>query len=109
MKLKIPLGILGLVVLSILAGNHEQVSAGKAAAEGVPVPTPAAMAAKREIVFLDSWDGVKLKKTDAIWKSELNELEFYVLRKQGTERAYTGELTDNKTDGTYYCNACGLA
>jgi peptide-methionine (R)-S-oxide reductase len=64
---------------------------------------------QREIVFLDEWDGVKLAKSDAEWKKELSKTEFYVLRQQGTERAYTGELTDNKKEGTYYCAACGLA
>jgi peptide-methionine (R)-S-oxide reductase len=59
--------------------------------------------------LIDSWDGVKLRKTDDFWKSELNELEYYVMRKEGTEKAYTGELTDNKAKGTYYCNACGLS
>ncbi|MEQ1763092.1 MAG: peptide-methionine (R)-S-oxide reductase MsrB [Pyrinomonadaceae bacterium] len=107
MKLKLALGIVGLVVISIVAGRSEKVSA-RYGQSATALPTPG-VAVKREYTFLDSWDGVKLKKADAIWKSELNELEFYVLRKQGTERAYTGELTDNKAEGTYYCNACGLA
>lgn len=78
-------------------------------------PTPAMKTAKallarnRDIVFLDTWDGVKLNKPNEIWKKELSASEFYVLRQQGTERAYTGELTDNKREGTYYCAACGLA
>ena len=108
MKMKFMLGIFGVVMISIIAGRNGTVSA-----ENVPtataVPTPAVKPAKREFSFLDTWDGVKLKKTDAIWKSELNELEYYVLRKQGTERDYTGELTGNKRTGTYHCNACGLA
>lgn len=79
----------------------------EATPNGIPLPTPSA--GERKVVLLDTWDGVKLKKSDAFWKSELNELEYYVLRKEGTERAYTGELTDNKAKGTYYCNACGLS
>ncbi|MEO5860542.1 MAG: peptide-methionine (R)-S-oxide reductase MsrB [Pyrinomonadaceae bacterium] len=106
MKLKLALVVLGLLVISILIGKSEQVSAGDTGV--VTLPTPG-FAVKREYTFIDSWDGVKLKRADSIWKSELSELEFYVLRKQGTERAYTGELTDNKAEGTYYCNACGLA
>jgi peptide-methionine (R)-S-oxide reductase len=105
--MKLPLGVLGVVILSIIAGQSEKVAAD-AGQIAVAVPTPGT-SAKREYAFLDSWDGVKLKKSDSIWKTELNELEYYVLRKQGTERAYTGELTENKAEGVYYCNACGLA
>lgn len=80
----------------------------------VPNPTPVSKTQtkpmkQREIVFLDTWDGTKLMMSDVEWKKQLSQMEFYVLRQQGTERAYTGELTENKKEGTYYCNACGLA
>ncbi len=42
------------------------------------------------------------------WKSKLTEMEYYVLREKGTERAFTGEYWDNKKEGTYYCRACDL-
>ena len=47
-------------------------------------------------------------KTDAEWKSQLNEMEYYVLREAGTERAFSGDLLDNKKNGVYTCAACGL-
>lgn len=108
MKLRTLVGLIGVVVLTYVAADGVRLSAGSASS-AAPLPTPAQGQPKRDYVFLDSWDGVKIKKPDAVWKSELNELEYYVLRKEGTERAYTGELTDNKAEGTYYCNACGLA
>lgn len=108
MKVKLAIGILGIVLISIIAGKTKKVLA-ESGRYATAVPTPGVSAKKREYAFLDSWDGVKLKKADAVWKSELSELEYYVLRKEGTERAYTGQLTDNKGDGTYHCNACGLA
>ena len=108
MKLKLTVAIIGVAAICIIAGWSSRVSA-VADEIAVTSPTPAARSAKREYSFLETWEGVKLKKADSVWKSELNELEYYVLRKQGTERAYTGQLTDNKAEGTYYCNACGLA
>jgi len=50
----------------------------------------------------------KVVKTEEEWKTELSDEAFYVLRKQGTERAFTGEYWDNKKEGTYTCNGCQL-
>lgn len=107
MKMKLAIPIFGLVLVSVFAGVSRH--AGASDSITVALPTPGTKATQRQYTFIDSWDGVKLKRSDAIWKSELNELEYYVLRKQGTERAYTGGLTENKAEGTYYCSACGLA
>src|SRR5829696_447766 len=54
------------------------------------------------------FDGKKVVKSEAVWKKLLSPDAFYVLRKKGTERAYTGILTDNKQPGIYACGACGL-
>lgn len=51
---------------------------------------------------------VRLSKTNAAWKKELNELEYHVMREEGTERAFTGDLWDNHKSGTYICRGCGL-
>lgn len=50
----------------------------------------------------------KIVKSDADWKKELSEQEYYVLRKAGTERAFTGDLWDHKEKGTYTCRGCKL-
>lgn len=39
----------------------------------------------------------------------LNPTEARVLVHKGTERAFTGEYTDNKQAGTYICRQCNLA
>jgi len=36
----------------------------------------------------------------------LSEFEKYVILQKGTERAFTGEYTDLKEDGTYICRHC---
>ncbi len=50
----------------------------------------------------------KIVKTPAEWKSILSADEYYVLREQGTERAFTGAFWNNKKAGTYTCRACDL-
>ncbi|HEY0470699.1 MAG TPA: peptide-methionine (R)-S-oxide reductase MsrB [Kribbella sp.] len=47
-----------------------------------------------------------VQKSDDQWRAELSPAEFQVLRKAGTERAFTGEYTDAKTVGVYKCRAC---
>ena len=49
----------------------------------------------------------KITKTDEEWRAELNPAEYAVLRQAATERAFTGELTDNHRTGVYSCRACG--
>ena len=45
-------------------------------------------------------------KTDEQWRAELSPSEYAVLRKAGTEPAFTGEYVDTKTTGVYRCRAC---
>lgn len=51
-------------------------------------------------------DWKKLSKAD--WKERLNEEQFYVLRKEGTERPFTSPLNDEKRQGTFVCAGCEL-
>ena len=48
----------------------------------------------------------KINKTEAEWKSKLTDIQFYVLRKEGTERAFSSPLDKNYSAGTYVCAAC---
>ena len=49
----------------------------------------------------------KVEKTDEQWKEQLTPEAYQVTRKAGTERAFTSELNDNKTEGIYHCVCCG--
>ena len=46
-------------------------------------------------------------KTDAQWRAELTDMEYYILRKAGTENPGTSEWLKNKKKGTYVCAGCG--
>jgi peptide-methionine (R)-S-oxide reductase len=48
----------------------------------------------------------KIEKSDAQWREQLDEDQYHVARKAGTERAFTGKYWDCKDDGTYYCVCC---
>ena len=48
-----------------------------------------------------------VQRTDEEWRETLTPAEYRVLREAGTERAFTGEYTDTKTQGVYSCRACG--
>ncbi|MBI1193131.1 MAG: peptide-methionine (R)-S-oxide reductase MsrB [Bacteroidetes bacterium] len=58
--------------------------------------------------LLLTWDGKPFDLTEEAWQEQLSEQAFYVLRKQGTERAFTGSYNSNKASGTYACAGCGL-
>ena len=49
----------------------------------------------------------KIEKTEAEWRSQLDDEQYFVTRQAGTERAFTGKYWDTKTDGTYVCVCCG--
>lgn len=59
-----------------------------------------------ESIAMDSI--IPIIKSEQEWKEKLSEMEYYVLRQKGTERAFTGEYWDNHEKGMYNCRACGL-
>lgn len=50
----------------------------------------------------------KIEKTAEEWKKILTPEQFHVLREEGTERAFTSPLNDEKHEGTFVCAGCEL-
>ena len=49
----------------------------------------------------------KVVKTDEEWAKLLTPMQYQVMRKKGTERAFTGKYWNTKDAGTYECICCG--
>ncbi len=85
---------------------------GNAVTQATPVPKAAVnkelVETKTEAGSDEVFNGQKIVKTEAEWNKILTPERYYVLREEGTERAYTGELNDNKEAGDYHCAACKL-
>jgi peptide-methionine (R)-S-oxide reductase len=49
----------------------------------------------------------KVEKSEAEWRKQLSPEQYQVLRRKGTERAFSGRYWDNHEPGVYRCAACG--
>ena len=49
----------------------------------------------------------KVEKPDAEWREELAPERYEVLRRKGTEPAFTGAYHETKEPGVYRCAGCG--
>jgi len=54
-------------------------------------------------VFKEDWN---LSKKE--WKSRLSPESYYILREEGTERAFSSQLNNEKRKGVFHCAGCDL-
>jgi peptide-methionine (R)-S-oxide reductase len=60
---------------------------------------------KQETIMAEVDD--KVARSEAEWRATLTPEQYHVLREKGTERAFTGALTQNHETGDYHCAGCG--
>jgi peptide-methionine (R)-S-oxide reductase len=90
----------GLMIL-LLTGCSRTYVATSNTSEGAPSTNSTAVVSNRDMKH-------KVTKSEDEWKKELSPEQFRVLRKKGTERAFTGEYWNNHEAGVYRCAGCGL-
>jgi peptide-methionine (R)-S-oxide reductase len=49
----------------------------------------------------------RVERTEAEWRALLTPEQYRILREKGTERAFSGALTENDETGNYQCAGCG--
>ncbi len=50
----------------------------------------------------------EVTRTESEWKAMLSDLEYKVMRDEGTERAFTSPLNDETRPGVFHCKGCDL-
>lgn len=50
----------------------------------------------------------EVTRSDAEWRAMLSDIQYKVMRKEGTERSGSSPLDKNYADGTYSCRGCDL-
>ncbi|MFN7942619.1 MAG: peptide-methionine (R)-S-oxide reductase MsrB [Thermoanaerobaculia bacterium] len=105
------LAVFALALAGLLAGCPSGVA--HSTESGAPLMLdPAALAQLAQTN--DAWKlspddpSVQVDKSDAEWKKVLSEQQYYVLRKGGTEHAWSCALLNVHQPGFFRCAGCGL-
>jgi peptide-methionine (R)-S-oxide reductase len=89
------LGAVGLGILAWLAGKGPRASSATDGQEHTAQADPS------------SGKDARVQKTDEEWKALLTPQQYAVMRRKGTEPAFTGQYWDCKKKGVYRCVGCG--
>jgi peptide-methionine (R)-S-oxide reductase len=100
-----PFFVFGLVAVAVV-----MITAGCAPSpDGSDGHAQASTTAGPPVVRVGEWNMQdKVEKTEEEWKQQLTPEQFQVLRRHGTERAFTGAYHDSHESGVYRCAGCGL-
>jgi peptide-methionine (R)-S-oxide reductase len=99
------MGVVALLLCLLFAACN---TANKPASATSTVAAPAATTTIAPAEMDAQGKVVKIEKTESDWKAQLTAEEYRVLREEGTERAFTGDLWNNHEKGTFVCAGCGL-
>ena len=72
------------------------------ASDETPLPTSV------KVTLTEDQRVEKIELSDDEWKEKLTPTEYYVLRKEGTERPFSSDLNDEKRTGIFACAGCDL-
>lgn len=87
--------------------THEPIVQAGQTIAATATPKPRSVRRPAMDVTFGEFDGRKVNRTEREWKRLLTKEQNYILRQEGTEKAYTGKLLNNKAEGTYHCGGCG--
>ena len=89
--------------------NRRNILIGSGALVGAAGIAKLAFAKNDETVEANmSLDNEWANLSEREWKERLTDMEYYVLRKEGTERAGTSPLDKEYRKGTFVCAGCAL-
>ena len=96
--------VLGLSILGLVACNQAQ-NNGEATMNQSSTTT---QSSDRTFIGVNGNTLQPVNRSEEAWRETLTEEEFEILRKAGTERAFSGKYWDKKEKGIYTCAGCGL-
>lgn len=67
------------------------------------------LAGRRAIPPAEAAESFEVTRTDAEWRAMLSDVEYRVMREEGTERAGASPLNKEYDPGVYHCKGCDLA